>query len=185
MHAVVNDERARWRGRRRGRGRVRLRCGDAVYDSYSVAKRRAVSLWSPSTSCRWSSGRFSALLRACCVDVMATGNFDAEPGADLLLLSTVNEAAVLDLDTYAVKARFPFASEKCDRCVGMSLPEFGGGWKGQFPLWPAYATAWLTAGGGDCCGPTRWRILACRADRFRAERIGLRRVQQPGRDQLA
>jgi len=52
------------------------------------------------------------------VAIIASGNFDAEPGADLLVHST-HATAVLSLDSYAVKAQIPFARDQCENCVGM------------------------------------------------------------------
>ena len=119
VHAAVNDERAR--GRVAGLAAVAalgFAVADGVYDSYSVAKRESrfpvVSI-----------NKMPLVKRQvfdCCeaggVDAMFSGDVDAEPGADLLVLSALG-AAVLNLDSYAVKSRAPYANEKCDHCVGM------------------------------------------------------------------
>jgi hypothetical protein len=83
----VNDERARGRvAGLVGVAALGFAVGDAAYDSYSVAKRESRFPVVSINKLPLVKRRVFDCCEASRVDVMATGNFDAEPGADLLVL---------------------------------------------------------------------------------------------------
>jgi hypothetical protein len=90
----------------------------SVEDSVSVAKREARFPFVAVQEVKLTK----RVVYPCCdigrVEVLALGEFDAEPGDDLMLLGAQG-AAVLDRHSYAVKSRRAFHHAPCEGCVHM------------------------------------------------------------------
>lgn len=118
-HAVSKDDRGRvWLAGSAIAGAVAAGVAISVNDSISVAQREArfpvVSVKDVPLAKRE--------VYACCsvgrVEVLALGDFDAEPGNDIAVLGA-SGIALLDPQSYAVKAKTTFEHEPCDHCVHM------------------------------------------------------------------